>query len=70
MKKLIMTFLNETGKKTQLRPTVTKDDLTGEEVKSVMDGITELDVFTKEGDKMYVESKSAKYTETITTELF
>lgn len=70
MKKLTMTFLNEEGNKTQLKPTVTKDNLTAEEVKEVMDGITELDVFEKQGNKMYVESKSAKYTETIVTELF
>lgn len=70
MKKLTMTFLNEVGKQTQLRPKVTKDNLTGEEVKDVMDNITLLEVFEKSGEKMYVESKSAKYTETITTELF
>jgi hypothetical protein len=35
-----------------------------------MDGITELHVFEKQGTEMYVESKSAKYTETIVTELF
>jgi len=45
-------------------------DLTAEEVKAVMDGITELHVFEKQGTEMYVESKSAKYTETIVTELF
>lgn len=70
MKKLTMTFLNEEGNKTQLRPTVAREDLTAEEVKAVMDGITELHIFEKQGTEMYVESKSAKYTETIVTELF
>lgn len=70
MKKLTMTFLNENGTKTHLRPTVASQELVAGTVKSVMDGITELDVFEKSGEKMYVESKSAKYTETITTELF
>ena len=70
MKKLTMTFLNEAGKNTQLRPTVAREDLSAEEVKEVMDGIVALDVFEKNGDKMYVETKSAKYTETIVTDLF
>ncbi|MGO3732004.1 MAG: DUF2922 domain-containing protein [Vagococcus sp.] len=70
MKKLIMTFLNEEGNKTYLRPTVTHNELTAKQVKDVMDGIIELDVFEKEGDALYVETKSAKYTETTVTELF
>lgn len=70
MKKLTMTFLNEAGKKTQLRPTVADQNLEAESVKEVMDGITQLDLFEKTGEKMYVETKSAKYTETIITELF
>lgn len=70
MKKLTMTFLNEAGKKTQLRPTVADQNLEAGSVKEVMDGITQLDLFEKTGEKMYVETKSAKYTETIITELF
>ena len=70
MKKLTMTFLNEDGKKTNLRPKVADQNLSGETVKGVMDEITELDIFSKKGQKPYVEASSAKYTETITTELF
>lgn len=70
MKKLSMTFLNETGKKTYLRPKVASETLDVETVKGVMDGVTTLDLFEKTGEKMYVETKAAKYTETITTELF
>lgn len=70
MKKLIMTFKNEAGNNTQLKPRVAKENLGAEEVREVMDNITELDIFEKSGNKMYVETKSAKYTETITTELF
>lgn len=70
MKKLTMTFLNESGKRAQLRPTVADQDLEAGAVKDVMDGITQLDLFEKTGEKMYVETKSAKYVETITTDLF
>lgn len=70
MKKLTMTFLNEAGKKTYLKPTVASENLGAEKVKEVMDGITDLDLFEKTGEKMYVETKSAKYTETTITELF
>ncbi|MGX7025133.1 DUF2922 domain-containing protein [Vagococcus hydrophili] len=70
MKKLSMTFLNETGKKTYLRPKVASETLDAGTVKTVMDDITGLDLFEKTGEKMYAETKSAKYTETITTELF
>ncbi|MEG0254899.1 MAG: DUF2922 domain-containing protein [Vagococcus sp.] len=70
MKKLTMTFLNESGKRSQLRPTVADQDLEAGAVKDVMDGITQLDLFEKTGEKMYVETKSAKYVETITTDLF
>lgn len=70
MKKLTMTFLNEEGKNSMLRPTVASDNLSAVEVKEVMDGIAELDIFVKAGQKPFVETKSAKYTETITTELF
>jgi hypothetical protein len=35
-----------------------------------MKKVIKLHVFEKQGTEMYVESKSAKYTETIVTELF
>ncbi len=70
MKKLTMTFLNEAGNKTTLKPTVAGEALEADKVRDVMDGITGLDLFEKTGEKMYVETKSAKYTETTITELF
>ena len=70
MKKLTMTFIDEKGKKAHLKPNVAREDLSGEEVKSVMDGIAELNIFERQGNKLYVEPASTKYTETITTELF
>lgn len=70
MKKLNLTFLNALGKQITLTPTITKQDLTADEVKTLMSEITKLDAFEKEGVKLYVSTKSAKYVETVTTELF
>ncbi|MGO2084077.1 DUF2922 domain-containing protein [Vagococcus sp.] len=70
MKKLNLTFLNAVGKQTTLTPTIAKQDLTADEVKNLMAEIIKLKAFEKEGTQLYTTAKSAKYVETVTTDLF
>ena len=70
MKKLYMHFLNEDGKRTTLSPKLVSQTLPPEKVKEFMELIIDLDVFEVKGRKKYVEIVSAKYVETITTDLF
>lgn len=70
MKQLTMTFLSDNGKKASIKPKVARQDLTGTEVKEVMEKITEINIFSKEDEPLYVKAHSAKYTETTVTDLF
>lgn len=70
MKKLYLTFLNEEGKKHNLIPKVAAEDLTEEEVRQAMEQIRGLDIFDKDGIKLYQDIDSAKYVETIESPLF
>lgn len=70
MKKLHVTFLNESGKKHSWVPNVASEELTAEEVRAAADKLTELDLFEKSGVLLYQKTESAKYVETIETELF
>ncbi|WP_265455654.1 DUF2922 domain-containing protein [Enterococcus sp. HY326] len=70
MKKLHLTFLNETGKKHTLRPALASESLTEEAVRQAMSSICELGIFEKNREQLFVEPDSAKYVETIETVIF
>ncbi|GBD66979.1 putative uncharacterized protein [Tetragenococcus halophilus subsp. halophilus] len=70
MKKLYLTFLNEEGKKHNLIPKVAAEDLTEAEVRQSMEQLRDLDIFDKQGVRLYQDIDSAKYVETIETPLF
>ncbi|WP_326716788.1 DUF2922 domain-containing protein [Vagococcus jeotgali] len=69
MKKLTLTFLNEQDKRVNMIPKVVNQDLEGPVVKEAMEMICTLDIFEKNGEKLYVEPHTAFYTETIITPL-
>lgn len=48
-KTLVMNFLNESGKKTAVRVSNVKEDITEAEVKNVMDVILAKNIFTTSG---------------------
>lgn len=48
-KTLVMTFLNEEGKKSSIRLNAVKDDLTSEQISSLMDTIIAKNVFLPTG---------------------
>lgn len=70
MKKLYLTFLNEEGRKHNLIPAVAAEDLTEVEVREAMEQLRDLDIFYKDGVRLYQTIDSAKYVEKIETPLF
>lgn len=65
---LVMNFLTAEGKKTSIRVSNVKDDLTAQEVKTAMETIVAKNIFTsKNGDLQSVDS--AHIVESSTTEL-
>lgn len=70
MKKLYLTFLNEEGKAHNLIPKVAAEELTEDVVREAMEQLRDLDIFDKDGVKLYQDIDSAKYVETIETPLF
>lgn len=70
MKKLHLTFLNSEGKSHSLIPTTASQDLTADEVRAAMDQLCTLNIFDKDGVKLYQSVDSAKYVETVETPLF
>ncbi|KAF1293095.1 DUF2922 domain-containing protein [Candidatus Enterococcus leclercqii] len=70
MKKLRMTFLNGEGKKHSLDPIVAATNLEPPTVRTVMEDLRDLELFEKDGIRLYAEVQGAKYIETIETPLF
>ncbi|BCA85017.1 hypothetical protein EsVE80_05400 [Enterococcus saigonensis] len=70
MKKLHLTFLNSEGKKHKIIPRIANENLGVTEVQQVMEEISGLSLFVKKGVTLFVAPASAKYVETIETELF
>ncbi|SHK67859.1 DUF2922 domain-containing protein [Tepidibacter formicigenes] len=66
-KKLLMTFENALGKKVSISIDDPKDDITSEEVKTVMDDIITKNIFTSNGGD-FKKADSAKIVETDVTE--
>ncbi|WP_368490063.1 DUF2922 domain-containing protein [Clostridium sp. BJN0013] len=65
---LVMSFLTEEGKKTSIRVSNVKDNLTDQEVKTAMEIIIAKNIFTsKNGDLQAIDS--AHILESSTTEL-
>lgn len=69
-KQLQMIFLNEDGKQRILKPKTARDNVTAEVVRTAMDKIAELNLFEKDDASIYKEVKSARFVETIVTDLF
>lgn len=69
MKKLQMTFYNELNKKHRYTPKLAREDLTGEEVRTAMEGLVNLNIFEKNGIKHCTAIAGAKYVEVIETVL-
>ncbi|MGX7352804.1 hypothetical protein RU97_GL002633 [Enterococcus canis] len=70
MKKLKMTFMNAANKKHTLTPTLADPNLSAEVVRENMTALTALGIFEKDSIAQFQTVDSAKYVETITTELF
>lgn len=70
MRKLQLTFLNGAGKKHRWTPKAAKQDMTGDEAKTLMQGIVDIGMFQKNGVAHCTSISSAKYVETIETMLF
>ncbi len=70
MKKLQLTFLNEEGKTHTLTPKVAAEDLSEAEVREAMEQLCALNIFDRDGVRLYQEVDSAKYVETTETPLF
>lgn len=70
MKKLHLRFVNATGNKHTLIPKVAADNLTAQEARTAMMDIVQLGLFEKDNVPLYTAIDSAKYVETIETELF
>lgn len=70
MKKLHLTFVNSEGKKHKMIPRVADENLSGQTVLKVMTEVSGLPLFVKNGVTLFVAPASAKYVETIETELF
>lgn len=70
MKKLIITFLNSAGSKHSWSPQMAAEDLTKEEVQKLAEDLVALNLFEREGIALYQQVNSAKYVETIETDLF
>ena len=70
MKKLHLTFTNALNKTHRYTPNLSREDMTPQEVRQVMEEIVTLGIFEKNGVKQCTSVVSAKYVETIETPLF
>lgn len=70
MKKLTLTFLDATGKSVTLAPTLAAETLSAEQVKDFMTQLIDLELFEHNGVLKYRQIASAKYVDTLTTDLF
>lgn len=70
MKKLRMTFLDSEGKRRNLEPRLTADNLPELAVRDCMNVLRDLNLFEKDDVKLYDQVKEAKYIETIETPIF
>ncbi|WP_308618609.1 DUF2922 domain-containing protein [uncultured Enterococcus sp.] len=70
MKKLHLTFLNSEGKKHKMIPRIANENLSAQTVRQVMEEISGLPLFVKKDVTLFAAPASAKYVETIETELF
>lgn len=70
MKKLQMVFKNAEGRRQQFTPKVVDENLSAEQVQAIMEGIVNLQIFSKDGIPQFCEVVSARYVETETIELF
>lgn len=68
MKTLVMTFLNENGKKVSLNVTAPKDVLTEVEINTAMDTVISKSIFYSTGGNL-VSKDSAKIIDKTTTEV-
>lgn len=70
MKKLHLTFFNSEGKKHKMIPRIANENLDATKIQQVMEEISGAALFVKNGVTLFVAPASAKYVETIETELF
>ncbi len=68
MKTLVMTFLNESGKKVSLNVTTPKDTLTEAEINTAMDTVISKNIFYSTGGNL-ISKDSAKIIDKTTTEM-
>ena len=69
VKRLMMTFANDSGTKVSISLNDPREDLTANEVETAMDGIITANIFTTAGGNL-VSKDSAKIIETETTVLY
>lgn len=70
MKALSLAFKGSLGKSHTLKLNYANDNLDEASVKTAMDMFTKLDLFERDGEKLYVQPVSAKYIETTETPIF
>lgn len=70
MKLLKMYFFNEDGQSTSIIPRVEHKNLTAEQVRTFMEKLIELELFTHKGQMKYASIDKAKYVDTTVTKLF
>ncbi|MGM0123428.1 hypothetical protein IGI37_000794 [Enterococcus sp. AZ194] len=70
MKVLHLTFKNSEGKKHTFIPSLAKEDWTADEVRTKMEALKALHIFKKDEVDLFCEVDSAKYVQTLETELF
>lgn len=66
-KKLLMTFMTESGRKVSLFVTDPREDLSESEIKTAMDLIVEKNIFAPNGEDI-ISAKEAKIVQTEVTE--
>jgi len=70
MKSLNLAFTGSLGKSHSLKLAYANDGLDSAVIKSAMDQLSEMKMFSSEGENIYATPVSAKYVETITTPIF
>ncbi|WEG73803.1 DUF2922 domain-containing protein [Vagococcus intermedius] len=70
MKKLSLNFLDAAGKPVTLTPRLADSSLSAEQVKYFMEQLIQLELFERNSVLKYSQIASAKYIETLTTDLF
>ncbi|MFV0560957.1 MAG: DUF2922 domain-containing protein [Enterococcus sp.] len=70
MKKLQLTFLNSLGKNHALTVSTVAENLTEEQIRTQMTALGELNLFSTTEATLYVKPVSAKYVETLETDVF